>query len=266
MKKLYFIVLAIIGIYACFNLSSCSKDDKDEPSTPEASVKMRPIFIGWYDEENKDFYNSYQNITYNEGLQVKSYIDVTRGGESKYEYQYSQNSITVSVTGITGDKYIYNYGLSNGKIITDGEYEFEYDGNRLSRTISIDYIDNITHYYWNNGNITKREDEGSTVCTYIYTDYPMYIWIQAEFRGYAEEVFECADPFLVQQGYYGVVPVNWVKEMSETYLDRYRTDMVRCSYEFNEYGYPIEIRRESRGGDNGDYEDVEVVKIVWEKY
>ena len=261
MKKLYVFALAIIGLYACVNLSSCSKDDKEEPSKPDASVKMRPISIGWYDEEKKERYSTYKNITYNEGLQVKSYVDENRSGESKIEYQYSQNSITKIRTWNSDNNDIENYGLSNGKIVSDGWYEFEYNGNQLSRMV---HNDDITVYYWNNGNITKRENEGSTVCNYIYTDYPMYVWIQAEYRGAAEEVFEEADPFLVQQGYYGSVPVNWVKEMSETYLDnRNRTDLVKCNYEFNEYGYPIEIRKEIIV--NG-YDTIEVVKIEWEKY
>ena len=56
MKKLYFVALAIVGIYACLSFSSCKKDD--EPS----SDKLPDVLVGtWgFDEEiNDDVYVLY---------------------------------------------------------------------------------------------------------------------------------------------------------------------------------------------------------------
>lgn len=255
----------------CF-VSSCSKDD--EPgNSPEPTIKMRPTSIVWYNEGDATPFVKYENIEYFESLKVRSWVKDWGMTTKTYEYTYNTNSIIRTETSSDGNVSFTSedtFIISNGKIVREDEDYYEYEGDLLIRQASDGYISE-TIYAWDKGNITERiinGDDGSAAltCSYTYTDYPMYVWIQTEYEGGAEEMFEESDPFLVRQGYYGKIPNYWVKQMDETYItvNSGRKDVARLDYVFNENGYPTKISRSITYGNQSP--DRDYLIITWEKY
>ena len=217
MKKFSLLVVALIGICSCLNLSSCSKDDKNDPSTPEVSVKMRPISIIW--ERVQDFgidKLSYLNISYYEDNKIKSYIEEYKDYEtvsnSSYEYEYNDNSIVLwnkTSNRISETR----FGLKNGLIIECtsenlGRYEgtYEYENNCLKLK---NQGNSKIYFQWENGNIVKRYDSDGDGYAFSYTEYNDYRWVPTMGSSFLEgEIFENGDQFLVSAGYYGKIPQN----------------------------------------------------------
>lgn len=251
MKKLYFIAFAIIGILSCLNLSSCSKDG-DEPSKPEASVKMRPSSIIW---ENQNYTVSFNNIDYYQGTQVKSY---TESNVNNYEYIYSDNNITEKIEGPSYNKE-YSYRLKDGLVIySDAEGRnggsFEYNGTQL--VLKEEDGSEIT-YKWENGNMSLRTYDFSDGYSFTYTDYPCYVWVPTMGASYLNgEQFEDINQFLVMGGYFGQIPKNLVMLAKDLYDP---SEVITFDYEFNDYGYPTKITYNEDGW-------IVTGTITWEKY
>ena len=221
---------------------------------------MRPTSIAWYDEGEDEADWMFYNIQYSEGLKVKSYTSKDYSLIKNISYSYNNNSITKTISSQNGSSDEEIFSLSNGKIISGMGYSYQYDDNKLLKTID---GDSEAVNSWSNGNILQRTWNKST-SEYTYMDNPMYVWVQTEYEGSAEEIFENCDPFLVRQGYYGQIPSNLIKQISE--YDGYndRTDVVRYQYQLNDNGYPIQITRTSTYG--GSSSETIIVKIEWEKY
>lgn len=96
MKKLYLVALAMIGICACVNLSSCSKDDKDNES-------VVTIIGTWYEESVESTYDDDE-----EDLDYRYFIvepencyfcttSSANSWEEKYKYIYDESAKTMTV-------------------------------------------------------------------------------------------------------------------------------------------------------------------------
>lgn len=270
MKKLYIFALAIIGIYVCLNLSSCKKDDKNEPKQPEASIKMRPTSVSWEDKYGSKI--AYENIEYYKDLQVKSYMenyysspDHTEGQtlweSDKYEYSYSDTNISLSIFE-NGSAREVSYRLKDGLVIyADGQARdekgtYEYEGNKLI----LRYEGEDPYVYgWENGNMSFRKngENSRDAYSFTYTDYPCYVWVPtlgAEFLN--GEQFEDINQFLVMGGYFGQIPKNLVMLARDLYDP---SEVITFDYEFNEIGYPTKIIYNDDGW-------IETATIIWEEY
>ena len=105
MKKFQLIALAIIGLYACLNLSSCKKDDDDE----KTSVSIVGTWKCYYNEYEGEIYTG-DDIDYPYMIIDNSYLGFSKttsmpsaqvGGE---KYQYSYNDKTMVVTLLQVDR------------------------------------------------------------------------------------------------------------------------------------------------------------------
>ena len=85
MKKLNFITLAIIGIYACLNFSSCKKDDDKE--------EVVTLIGTWYEQDGWYLIFDSKFYYFCETSSVNSW-------EEKYEYEYDPS--TKKITDISG--------------------------------------------------------------------------------------------------------------------------------------------------------------------
>lgn len=270
MKKFNFIALAIIGIYACFNFTSCSKDEKDEPSKPEASVKMRPTSISWENEGRFKIY--YENIKYFEGTKVKSYkmtsienyfeFDEVFSFVYENEYTYTENTI---INKIKRDDYSEEivYKLKDGLIIYSNDISsgstFEYENNHL--VLKDEGPEDKLSFKWENGNLIQENYDGYNGYTYIYNDYPLYTWIPLSDYSTSildDIIYEDCNHFLIMGGYYGQISNNLLMMAKDLY--NYTDSVLFFDYEFNEYGYPTKMIM--------DYSDGGIItgNIEWEKY
>lgn len=110
MKKLYFVALAIIGMYACLNFSSCKKDDE-----PESSI----IGLWGLDDYyyNGQFENAMQFNNNGTGVYYDDYPDTQNGADP---FTYTFDGKTLNWTWQDGSNYTETWtivSISNNKIV-----------------------------------------------------------------------------------------------------------------------------------------------------
>lgn len=174
MKKfIYFCgILALIAEL----VSSCGKDDENEPSFPQKRIANMVVF-----PEDYPIYNYYE---YDDKGRCISSTSTHDGEETKYSYTYEENTMTKTTYSYQGDTSIsiYTYNSKGHLESIKGEKEyglFTYDnqGHLISETINSDIHTSAT-YEWENENVTKikrnikRDSEELTITTILeYTNY-----------------------------------------------------------------------------------------------
>ena len=106
MRKLNFITLAIIGIYACLNFSSCKKDDEPKSDT------LPDVFVGvWELDEyySDDIYEIFKNGTGK--LYTAHEMDIQKGS---VKWEYIDGYILLKIEGVDNG---YDYLNSKYKLV-----------------------------------------------------------------------------------------------------------------------------------------------------
>ena len=119
MKKLNFIALAIIGLYACLNFSSCKKDDDKEPSDVLSGTTWKINSA----TEDEDFVGA--TVTF------KSDGNVTFSIPDAWSYAkwtYSNDKLKIVLGEGMPDDYMEGSFIINGKNATYNYSWYDVDG------------------------------------------------------------------------------------------------------------------------------------------
>ena len=238
MKKFQLIALTLIGIYACLNLSSCKKDERDEPETPKVEKRMKSL-------DDIEFTYSNGKIIDETGIKIK----------------YTSTSIEISGNHSQGVYTIQN-GLVSKYVESDGWYNlFKYENGYLSKRETYDYEGNLREdvtFEWKDGLITRQteydfDDDGKKrlFCDYkyTYTSNPDYGGAVVCFQSNSL-FYDYLPQCLILQGYFGKLPKFLVSSAVDAsgYFDK-----DEYSWDLDSDGYPLELK--------GDYRAC----FVWEK-
>lgn len=245
----------------CLSVISCSDDDeKDIVQRPEASVKMQLVFVSDGHDECKDFvYDANGRVV--SFTVLKKYDFDSKSGKRTYsyatnkvvcqeDYEDSSKNIIYELTDGLITKSIETY-VNNGT--SSKHYTvYEYDSSKqLVRVADVDENGNVIweealqgyreeHITWENGNPVKiTDEEGYTINS--FNTQPCYI---GPFQDEVTSFFGDEDPYLMQSGFFGVLPVNLLK--SVTYYTQYAGVVYdpytyEITYVLNENGYPLKI-------------------------
>lgn len=132
MKKLYYVAVAMLGLTACLNLSSCSDKDKDEP---QSNIDLTGIWVCTDSNETEEYSNGLKGY----GLVFfgNYFTSDINGGET------AQKCI-ITYVGDEDINVLKNYTVSNWEGFGDGYILkgnnltlFEGDWDRWIGTISI---------------------------------------------------------------------------------------------------------------------------------
>ena len=126
MKKLYLFALALVGICACLNLSSCKKDD----DVSDNSIVGLWGLDSYY--ENGEFENAIQFNSNGTGVYYDDYPDMTEGAES---FTYTFDGKTIIWTW-DDDDMLPEYRTETWKVVSISSTKIVYthNGSQLSLT------------------------------------------------------------------------------------------------------------------------------------
>lgn len=233
MKTLRLIGMAIVAIIMSVNFAACGDDDDDEENANNGIPKK---FISAMDDSGYGCSYEYDN----QGRIIKAVWTNGNVSQEIAEFTYEENKIirtdyTISSSSSANDKWITNYELKNGIIVSMAEYnlsgelnanvKYNYDSSK--QLVSIEYNDPYTggsskqmKFVWQDGNIVSIIDDNTIELSYTSLPY--------QFIGETNNHFdsELIDNSLYTQGFYGKCCKNLVKAVRnyEHYDYIYTTD------------------------------------------
>lgn len=229
-------------------LSSCGKDNEDEPIVPSPQVQKRLVEYqekgSWlnlisYDqigniEKTSEYYSEYDCIL----------------GSSKYTYSLEQIVVldeSFYETGELANTYTHNYKIKNG-LITDfwkygsDYYKIIYENDRIKSWTYYDsngFADEVVTFTWQNDDIVSMESSYGFKFEYTYYSENDFGVINA-LQQHDSVLYDDLDPYLVMQGFFGKLPVHLLKSVKKIYDDG-DISTYDYTYNFDEDKYPLSM-------------------------
>lgn len=226
--KFFFKLLGVITLCLSFAimLASCNSDE-DNPKMPKVKMAVTSMYGGYdadYGGSLPGYDYVFKDVKYDSQGRPISYMDCTKIGDGEMvTYTYSDSKIIVSkeglkqeivlTDGLIKDNRKYGYNQEN-QLVKDEDYRILWDDGNPAK---------IVHYI---------HDNDFDTCSY-YPDSN----VLACFQGltYSVTYLNAEHPLLQAVGYYGKLPLNMLKSLSDENGEIYVTFLYS---NYNEYGYP----------------------------
>lgn len=235
----------LLATIASVGFSSCSKDDKDEPM-PKIEKRLTAISEKTYveggrSEASEIFYDTDGRVSSVKTKYTDGFGNTNIGGRT-YEY-HADRIIMKEIYPYASDEETETiYYITDGLIVSsqrpDELQNFQYDGKKLTIAKTDSYT---IQFNWNNDDIISTSQNSiaaSENCNYTYEYYSENDFGHASAFIQDFYFYDVLDKYLVMQGYFGIKPTHMLKEVKQTYDEDHHIDYLKCSYTYDEDGYP----------------------------